>query len=64
MVELLFRWNDRAAYPFPLGHYSFYFEFGLFCVTGLYWLYRLNESLGLYPTLFIVPLMQVVLGAT
>eukprot|EP00966_Prymnesium_polylepis_P028845 668744-Prymnesium_polylepis.1 len=54
----MFKWSSDASYPFPLAHYYFWVEFSLLCTTGLYWLYRLNQSLGLYPPLFIIPLMQ------
>jgi len=57
-IELAFRWSQSSSYPFPLAHYYLWIEFLLLCVTGLYWLYRLNESLGLYPPLFIIPVMQ------
>ena len=36
----------------------FYLEFSLLSVTGCIWLYKMNESLGLYDPLFIIPLMQ------
>lgn len=36
----------------------FYLEFSLLSVTGCIWLYKMNESLGLYDPLFIIPLLQ------
>ena len=35
-----------------------WFVLGLFLVTVGFWLYRLNDALGKYDTLFIIPLLQ------
>ncbi|KAL1511001.1 hypothetical protein AB1Y20_005826 [Prymnesium parvum] len=44
--------------PLPLTTWYFYVEFALLSVCGVIWLYRMNESLGLFDPLFIIPLMQ------
>ncbi|KAL3918264.1 MAG: hypothetical protein SGPRY_006084 [Prymnesium sp.] len=36
----------------------FYLEATLLSVTGCIWLFKMNESLGLYDPLFIIPLLQ------
>jgi len=44
--------------PLPLATWYFWVEFLLLAVCGCIWLYKMNESLGLYDPLFIIPLMQ------
>mmetsp|Transcript_25883 Transcript_25883/g.46814 ORF Transcript_25883/g.46814 Transcript_25883/m.46814 type:complete len:365 (-) Transcript_25883:53-1147(-) len=44
--------------PLPLATWYFWVEFTLLVVCGVVWLYKMNESLGLYDPLFIIPLMQ------
>jgi hypothetical protein len=36
----------------------FYLELTLLVTMGVFWLYRMNESLGLFDPLFIIPLLQ------
>jgi len=44
--------------PYPVSHWYFYLEFVLLASCGIFWLYKMNESLGLYEPLFIIPLLQ------
>lgn len=45
-----------VALSAPLRY--FWLELTILATTGVYWLYKLNESLALYEPLFIIPLMQ------
>lgn len=44
--------------PIPLRTWYFYLELFLLITMGFFWLYRMNQSLGLYDPLFIIPLLQ------
>ena len=54
IMELQF----QMIQPLPLAHHFFYVEMVLLSGTGIFWLYRMNKSLGLYDPLFIIPLLQ------
>jgi hypothetical protein len=57
-VAEIFELQVQLIPPQPLGHYFFYVELALLSCTGVYWLVRMNTSLGLYDPLFIIPLLQ------
>ena len=57
-VAELFELQVQLIEPYPLAHWFFYLELVLLSVTGIFWLYRMNQSLGLYDPLFIIPLLQ------
>merc|ERR1712125_2404 len=44
--------------PLPLVTWYFWVELSLLVGCGIFWLYKMNESLALYDPLFIIPLMQ------
>ena len=46
-----------AVNIFATGYY--WATFALLATLGLAWLYKMNEALGLYEPLFIIPLLQV-----
>ncbi|KAL1527164.1 hypothetical protein AB1Y20_015844 [Prymnesium parvum] len=48
----------QAGGELIFASWYFYLEFSLLSVTGCIWLYKMNESLGLYDPLFIIPLLQ------
>lgn len=48
--------DDR---PLPIAHWFFWVELVLVSSFGIFWFFRLTESLGMYDPLFIIPLMQV-----
>ena len=39
--------------PAPLAHWFFWVELLILSSTGIVWLYKMNQSLGLYDPLFI-----------
>ena len=43
----------------PIAHWFFWVELLLVSGFGLFWFFRLTQSLGMYEPLFIIPLMQV-----
>lgn len=44
--------------PYPMTTWYFYVEFFLLFFGGFYWLYKMNEGIGLFDPLFIIPLLQ------
>ena len=44
--------------PYPMTTWFFYVEFFLLFFGGFYWLYKMNEGIGLFDPLFIIPLLQ------
>lgn len=50
--------DGADGYHLALFTEFFWFEIGLIVLTGVYWLFRLNEGLARYDPLFIIPVMQ------
>lgn len=46
------------GYTIPIAGWFFWLEAVLVSVFGVFWFFRLTQSLGLYEPLFIIPLMQ------
>merc|ERR1719473_1512663 len=57
-VAELFELQVQMVFPLPLAHWFFYLEMVLLSGTGIFWMVRMNTSLGLYDPLFIIPLLQ------
>ena len=57
-VAELFELQVQMVEPIPLAHWFFWLELVLLSTTGIYWMLRMNTSLGLYDPLFIIPLLQ------
>ena len=57
--QLILKISDPSLdEPYPPLTWYFYVELALLSTCGVVWLYKMNESLGLYDPLFIIPLMQ------
>jgi len=51
-------YDPFVGQPFLLTHWYLYVELLLLTVCGVTWVFKMNESLGLYDPLFIIPLLQ------
>jgi len=49
---------NEPGYTIPLAGWFFWVELLLVASFGMFWFFRLTQSLGMYDPLFIIPLMQ------
>ena len=58
-IAELFELQVQMIEPLPVTTWYFYLEFTLLATGGAFWLFKMNESLGMFDPLFIIPLLQV-----
>jgi len=57
-IAELFELQVQMIEPLPVTTWYFYLELTLLATGGAFWLYKMNEGIGMFDPLFIIPLLQ------